>query len=359
MQISIPDDEPRVWHDLGKKSPRAYEWFYLDLTEEADGAQMSMSLLAPNPFDLSPYLDLPGMPRCTACAPPNLPAPSRHVAAVFHVAIPGEPPQSVQQLLHLNEVDDRVAFQPDPWMLRVAGARLERTAPDPRSLPTYTLEFDVTDGSSSAAGKLTFQALQPEWMVPGNGLLFEQQTDIGHWHRWAVHVPRAVVNGEFEVSLPSVPVVKRQVVKADGYHDHNWGTRRPADAFQRWMWVRGSAGEHAVVAANLVPNPTAGYTDLRVSSLFTVLGSKGVSADIFAVVPGSEAAGLPFAKTIDVGPSPSAGAYRAVFRHQRIALEVPGFYQRRIAMLDLYDPAAAAPVTGWAVAETMLPQAIG
>jgi len=60
-----------------------------------------------------------------------------------------------------------------------------------------------------------------------------------------------------------------------------------------------------------------------------------------------------------VGPSPSAGAYRAVFQHDRIAIEFPGFYQRRIARLELYVPRAGTPVTGWAVAETMLPQNIG
>jgi hypothetical protein len=76
------------------------------------------------------------------------------------------------------------------------------------------------------------------------------------------------------------------------------------------------------------------------------------------LIPGA-ATGLSFAKTIDVGPSPSGGAYRAVFEHDRIALEVAPFYQRRIARLELYDPIGVTPVSGWAVAETMLPQNVG
>jgi hypothetical protein len=125
------------------------------------------------------------------------------------------------------------------------------------------------------------------------------------------------------------------------------------------MWARGSAGENAVVAATLVPNPAAGYTDLRIASIFVVHGSKDLSANLFSLVPGAATGGLSFAKTIDAGPSPSGGAYRAVFEHDRIALEIPPFYQRRIARLQLHDPAGVTPIEGWAVAETMLPQNVG
>src|SRR4029453_9817178 len=190
---------------------------------------MSISLLAPNPFDLSPFLDVPPGSRCAACAPPNLPAPSRHVGAVVHVAVPGGPARPVQQLLHLSDADSRLGFTPDPWKLRVAGATVGRTAATPTSLPTYSLDFAIADGSGYAKGELPFQSVQPEWMVPDDGLLFEQQTDIAHWHRWAVHVPRATVSGRFETGVPNQPLLEKQVVNADGYHDHNWGTRRPAD----------------------------------------------------------------------------------------------------------------------------------
>jgi hypothetical protein len=147
-------------------------------------------------------------------------------------------------------------------------------------------------------------------------------------------------------------------VNANGYYDHNWGTRSPADAFQRWMWARGSVRENAVVAASIVPASATGYTDLRVSSIFAVMGAAGVSANIFRVVPAARPAALPFANVIDIGYSPSAGAYRAVFQHERIALEFESIYQRRIAKLDLYDPAGGAPGEGMAVTETMFPVAI-
>jgi len=357
--MPTPSNDVRVWHDLGKELSRAYEWFYFDLIE-TDGTQMSISLLAPNPFDLTPYRDTPTGPRCAQCAPPNYPAPSRHVAAVVHASVPGEPPnvRSVQQAVHVNDGDGTVSFKADPWELRIAGATVTRTN-DP--LPVYTVDFDVAVGPFHAKGNLTFKTIQPEWAVPDDGLLFKQQTDIGHWHRWVVHAPRAVVNGEYEITalVPTLPLLRKRVVNGDGYHDHNWGTRRPADAFQRWMWARGSAGENAVVAASLVPNPLVGYTDLRVSSLFAVTRPTGVSASLFTVTPDEASSELPFAKVIDVGLSPSAGAYRAVFRHERVALEFAPFYQRRITTLELFDPGAVAPVQGLAVAETMLPQIVG
>jgi hypothetical protein len=347
-----------VWHDLGKGTPGAYEWFYFDLMED-DGTHVSVSLLAPNPFDLSPYVALPPAPRCPQCAPPNLPAPGRHVGTAVHVSVPGEPPnvRSVQEVIHLDDGDPRMSFCADPWSLRVGGATVSRTS---GTLPTYTLEFNVTAGPAQASGSLTFKAIQPEWMVPDCGLLFQQQTDGDHWHRWAVHAPRATVSGQYQITAldPKFPARSKTVVNADGYHDHNWGSHRPADAFQRWTWARGSAGERAVVAASLVPATSSGYNDLRVSSIFAVMGTAGVSTNLFRVVPDPTPAALPFAKVIDVGYSPTAGAYRAVFQHDRIALEFASVYQRRIAKLELYDPAGGAPVDGMAVAETLLPQAV-
>jgi hypothetical protein len=183
-------------HDLGKTAPRAYDWFYFDLTEGADGTQMSVSMLSSNPFDLTPYMDSPQGSRCPDCAPPNQPAPGRHAGVAVHIAIPGAPPRSlsVQQLV--SDGDARMAFQADPWKLRIVAASVTRAAAASPALPDYCLQFDVDDGRGShAVGNLIFHPVQPEWMVP-DALLFEQQTDIGHWHRWAVHVPRATVSGE-------------------------------------------------------------------------------------------------------------------------------------------------------------------
>ena len=354
--MPTPGNDVRAWHDLGAQYPRGYEWFYFDLME-GDGTHLSVSLLAPNPFDLSPFVDMPPIsPRCPQCAPPNVPAPSRHVGVAVHASVPGEPPnfRSAQEFIHLNDQDTRLSFQADPWMLRVGGATVRRTN---AALPVYTLDFDVTAGPLHAAGSLTFEAIQPEWMVPEDGLLLQQQTDADHWHRWAVLAPRTTVSGDYEINAadPNAPPLKKQLVTADGYHDHNWGTRSPAAAFQRWMWARGSAAENAVVAASIVPATATGYTDLRVSSIFAVMGAAGVSTNLFRVVPAATPAALPFAHVVDIGYSPSAGAYRAVFEHERIALEFASSYQRRIAKLDLYDPAGGGPAEGIAVTETMLP----
>ena len=360
MTISL--DDAIAWHDLGRDpSSSAYEWFYFDVTEP-DSTQLSVSLLAPNPFDLSPYLDLPGQPRCAACAPPNQPAPARHVGVTIHLSQPpptpgatAPDPIAVQQLLHLTDGDPRMQFSATPWRLQIAETTVTRTIGQATGLPTCELVFDVIGAAGARAeGWLRFEATQPHWMVD-DALLFEQQTDISHWHRWAVLVPRAIVNGEYRISAPGGgPAMTRKVHGGDGYHDHNWGSRRPADAFQRWMWARGSAGSRAVVAATIVPNVSAGFSDLRVASLFAVSDTAGVSAGVFTLIPGSSG-DQSFAQRIDVG----ASAYRAVFDHLRVTLDIKGFYQRRVARLDLYDSMGGSPERGLAVAETMLPQSVG
>lgn len=357
--MPISPDDAIAWHDLGRDpSSRAYEWFYFDLTE-ADSTQLSISLLAPNPFDLTPYLDQP-LPRCAACAPPNHPTPRRHVGVAVHLsqaATTGgaQPPGGIaaQHLLHLADNDPCLQFSANPWRMRI-GSTVATRREVPGGLPVYQIDFDVPGvGGSRAQGSLEFRAMQPMWMVP-DALLFEQQTDVSHWHRWAVIMPRALVTGSYEVTTPGAPPIQRTVTEGEGYHDHNWGTRRPADGFQRWMWARGCVRDHAVVAATIVPSPASGLSDLRVSSLFVVSGPEGVAAGVFTMLPNSSPA-QSFAQRIDIG----AIAHRAVFEHERLAVEYAGFYQRRVAKLELFDVRGSSQGAGWAVAETMVPQSIG
>ena len=250
-----------------------------------------------------------------------------------------------------------------PWTLQIGASRITRTDDPTTGLPRYDLTLDVAGPTGHVTGELTFRATQRAWMVNDNGLLFEEHTDSGHAHWWAVHVPRATVSGSYTIAPPAGQPLTRTVTEADGYHDHNWGTRRLVDAFQRWTWARGSAGEQAVVAVTLVPHPLAGPVDLRVSSLLAVSGpTRGPAITLFNVFPGAPgitptaaaSGAMPFPQTIDVGPPAPQPVYRAVFEDRRVALEVPG-YQRRVASLTLYGEDRPTPDTGLAVAETLYP----
>jgi hypothetical protein len=102
------------------------------------------------------------------------------------------------------------------------------------------------------AADLVYESRLPGWRA-GTGYLFADSA-TGHFCRWVVPLPQAVVTGVLTVAGTTVPV------QGTGYHDHNWGNCVVADVFSHWYWGRffASDSKAAAIFAHVVshrPDP--------------------------------------------------------------------------------------------------------
>jgi hypothetical protein len=101
--------------------------------------------------------------------------------------------------------------------------------------------------------ELVYEAIAPGWRA-GTGFLFNDLKS-GHYFRWVVPVPQALVSGYIVLEGQKFPVM------GTGYHDHNWGNFFLPDAFSHWYWGRLSSrlGEDnwAVIFGDVVGRGTS------------------------------------------------------------------------------------------------------
>ena len=95
----------------------------------------------------------------------------------------------------------------------------------------YTLRLR----QAGLSADLVYESRLPGWR-PGTGYLLADGAS-GHFFKWVVPVPRAVVTGTLTMSGQTMEV------RGVGYHDHNWGNLVLGDAFSHWYWGRCFAGD--------------------------------------------------------------------------------------------------------------------
>jgi predicted secreted hydrolase len=170
-----------------------FEWWYFDASFD-NGYRLVAILHSSlyNAVDHKPTLDI----RVTAPGKPSITAIARFKRGDFH---------SESTFCDIQLGDCR-AFLDEPGRYHLS----------------------LRQGPVSA--ELVYEAIAPGWR-PGTGYLFMDQ-ESGHYFKWVVPVPQALVSGHLVLEGQKIPVM------GIGYHDHNWGNFFLPDAFSHWYWGR-------------------------------------------------------------------------------------------------------------------------
>jgi len=221
-------DEDEAWHDMGRKSRMAYEWFYFDI-HNSDGNSLVVTFLGPNPFDI---------PLPSLISPAGI---RKHVGILAQGRTPDGKALNVLNFTRKNDI----SFKRDPFLLKINQSTLSMKKLE-SGLREYTILVDGKDTTTHQTfrANLTFTAVMKGWKHK-EGYVYNDGKD---YHKWFATVPKAKVSGWYEYLDADGRVITHvKLDQASGYHDHNYGTLPMSDTTNGWYWGRAEVGNKTII----------------------------------------------------------------------------------------------------------------
>ncbi len=216
-----PDQE--LWHDM--QAPGAYEWWYFDAEDKANGLYFVLIWFSGFPF--SPYYTR-HFEKWKRHQTTDAPLPSNYSGFSFQLYENGH------EIVNFIREGRNGLFESSRSEV---GVRFEKNQFSHNTLrDEYTLDIDFSFPArkKSVKASLLFKVCRRVTYEKKDG----NNAGKVPLHQWLLRVPKADVEGAITVLEQSSGSVRTIPVRAVGYHDHNLGALPMQEYISRWYWGR-------------------------------------------------------------------------------------------------------------------------